>query len=62
MTSERTKTSLLVIATIFTGFGAAAFQTSIVNGSVLLLIAVGVLVLRGYLKQQGIIRDQESKE
>jgi len=54
MTSELTKTSLLVIATIFTGVGAATLSTNIVNGSILLLIAVGILVLRGWLKQKGI--------
>lgn len=54
MTSELTKTSLLIIATIFTGFGASILKTDIVNGIILLLIAVGVLVLRGYLKQKGI--------
>lgn len=54
MTSELTKTSLLIVATIFTGVGAAMLPVNIVNGSVLLLIAVGVLVLRGWLKQKGI--------
>lgn len=54
MTSELTKTSLLIIATIFTGAGASALSANIINGSVLLLMAVGVLVLRGWLKQQGI--------
>ena len=54
MTSELTKTSLLVIATTFTGVGAATLATNIVSGSILLLIAVAVLVLRGYLKHKGI--------
>lgn len=54
MTSELTKTSLLIVATIFTGVGAAMLPTNMVNGSILLLIAVGVLVLRGWLKHKGI--------
>lgn len=54
MTSELTKTSLLIVATIFTGFGASILANDIVNGSILLLMAVGVLVLRGWLKQKGI--------
>jgi len=54
MISEITKTSLLVIATIFTGVGSATLSTNIVNGSILLLIAAGVLILRGWLKQKGI--------
>jgi len=54
MPSEFTKTSLLVIATIFTGAGAGMLSTNVVTGSALLLIAVGVLVLRGWLKQKGI--------
>jgi len=54
MTSETTKTSLLVIATVFTGVGAGMLSADVVTGSVLLLIAVGVLVLRGWLKQKGI--------
>ena len=54
MPSELTKTSLLVIATIYTGVGAGMLSANVVTGSILLLIAVGVLVLRGWLKQKGI--------
>ena len=53
MNNEITKTSLLIVSTIFTGVGAATLQTDIIKGSVMLLIAVGVLVLRGYLKKKG---------
>ena len=53
MYGEFTKTSLLIIATIFTGIGAAILQTDITRGSIMLVIAVGVLVLRGYLKKKG---------
>lgn len=54
MIPEITKTSLLIIATIFTGIGASILATDMVNGSILLFIAVGILVLRGWLKQKGI--------
>lgn len=53
--SEFTKTSLLVIATIFTGAGASVLTTDIVKGCVLLFIAIGVLILRGVLKHKGIV-------
>jgi len=52
--NELTKTSLLVIATIFTGTGASILQSNVITGSILLLIAVGILILRGWLKQKGI--------
>lgn len=52
--SEFSKTSLLIIATIFTAIGAAKLNTDPVVGSILLLIAVGILVLRGWLKHKGI--------
>ena len=52
--TEITKTSLLVIATIFTAVGAATLPANILHGSILLLAAVLVLTLRGYLKQKGI--------
>lgn len=52
--TEVTKTSLLVIASIFTAGGAAVLTTDITKGSILLLIGVAVLVLRGWLKQKGI--------
>ena len=54
MTSEVTKTSLLVIASIFTAGGAAVLTADVVKGSILLLVGVAVLVLRGWLKQKGI--------
>lgn len=53
MTSELTKTSLLIVSSVFTAAGAAILTVDIVKGSILLLIAVGVLVLRGYLKKKG---------
>jgi high-affinity Fe2+/Pb2+ permease len=52
--NELTKTSLLVIATIFTGAGSSILQSNVITGSALLLIAVGILILRGWLKQKGI--------
>jgi len=51
--NELTKTSLLIIASIFTAAGAAVLTTDIVKGCILLLIASGVLVLRGWLKKKG---------
>ncbi len=57
--AETTKTSLLVIATIFTGVGGATLPNEPVTGSILLLIAAGILVLRGYLKQKGITKTQQ---
>ncbi len=59
--NETTKTSLLVIASIFTGVGGAMLPADILRGSVLLLIAVGILVLRGYLKQHGITLARRKK-
>ena len=57
--SETTKTSLLIVASICTAAGAADLTTDVIKGSILLLIAVGVLVLRGWLKQKGIeVRNQ----
>ena len=52
--NEITKTSLLVIATIFTGVGGGMLAADFPKGVWCLLIAVGILVLRGYLKQKGI--------
>jgi len=52
--TEVTKTSLSIIATIFTGAGAALLLRNPIVGSILLLIAVGVLALRGWLKSRGI--------
>ena len=51
---ENTKTSLLVISAIFTATGSALLLQNPIVGSILLLIAVGVLVLRGWLKKKGI--------
>lgn len=53
MYGELTKTSLLIIATIFTGIGAAILQTDMIKGTIMLLAAVGILALRGYLKKKG---------
>lgn len=57
-TSELTKTSLLVITSIFTATGGAMLTTDIIKGTILLLVAVGILVLRGWLKQKGIVQNQ----
>jgi len=53
--TEFGKTSLLIIASIFTGVGGAKLATDPVTGSILLLVAAGVLVVRGYLKYKGVI-------
>ena len=53
MISEITKTSLLIVATVFTAAGAAVLAEDIVTGSILLFISIGVLILRGYLKKKG---------
>ena len=52
--TEITKTSLSIIALIFTGGGAAILLENPIVGSILLLLAVGTLALRGWLKQKGI--------
>lgn len=52
--SETQKTSLLIIATVFSASGAALLITDFYKGILLLLLAVGTLVLRGWLKQKGI--------
>ena len=53
--NEPAKTSLLIIAGIFTAVGAAQLVTDLVGGSVLLLIGAGVLIVRGVLKAKRII-------
>lgn len=53
--NETVKTSLLAIAGIFGSVGGAMLPANIVTGSILLLISVGILVLRGILKAKGII-------
>ena len=59
---EYIKTSLLVIASIFTGVGGATLTAKPITGSILLLIAVGILVLRGWLKAKGIeVKEAEPK-
>jgi hypothetical protein len=55
MTAEFNKTSLIIIATIFTGFGGATLSTNTWVGIVSLLIAAGILVLRGWLEGKGIV-------
>ena len=54
MTSEIKETSLLIIAFIFTGAGGVTLADNPITGSVLLLIAVGILVLKAWLKSKGI--------
>ena len=44
--TEITKTSLLIIATIFTGAGATLLLENPIMGCILLLLAIGTLVLR----------------
>ena len=51
---ETTKTSLLIISAMFTATGSALLFENPIVGTILLLIAVGVLVLRGWLKKKGI--------
>lgn len=52
---ELTKTSLLIIASILTGVGGAVLGSGDkLWGIIMLVLAVGVLVLRGFLKKKGI--------
>jgi len=46
-----TKELLLSVATIFVSTGVAVIQVNIWQGTVLLLIGVGVFVLRGFYKK-----------
>ncbi len=65
---EYIKTSLLVVASIFTGFGGSylAIPDNFYKGVICLLIAVGILALRGYLKKHGMeaknVEEVEKKE
>lgn len=59
--NELAKTSFLIIATIFTAAGAALLPTKIIAGTFLLLVAVIILALRGYLKKKGLIETIETK-
>ena len=57
--TEANKTSFLVIATVFSTIGAVVLASGdYLVGSILLLLAVGTLTLRGYLKQKGIIKNK----
>lgn len=49
---DTSKTSLISIATILTGVGGAILGTNLWAGVVVLALAVGVLVLREYLKAE----------
>ena len=51
--SELQKTSLLIIATIFTATGASVLSENVGQGIILLLLAVATLILRGWLKKKG---------
>lgn len=53
--NETAKTSFLIIAQIFTAIGAGMLSSNILVGTVLLLIAAGVLAVRGILKKKNII-------
>ena len=61
MSSEITKTSLLVIATILTATGASILVESTTTGSLLLAGAVVVLIIRGVLKAKGIELESSAK-
>jgi len=50
-----TKTSLSIIALIFTGGGAAILLDNPIVGSIFLILAMGTLVLQGWLEQKGIV-------
>jgi len=45
------KELLLSVATIFVSTGVASIQSNIWQGTILLLIGVGVFVLRGFYKK-----------
>ena len=47
------KEALLYVAMVVIGFGASNLGTNIVNASVALLVGVGIILLRAYLKKQG---------
>ena len=53
---EEIKTSLLIVASIFVGVGGAylAVPDNFYKGVFCLVIAVGILALRGYLKKHDI--------
>lgn len=53
--NETAKTSLLAIATIFGSVGGAMLPVNVLTGSILLIISVGILVLRGCLKAKNVI-------
>ena len=54
--TELTKTSFLIIATIFTSAGAIGLASGDSTwGCIFLLLAVGTLAFRGWLKYKGII-------
>ena len=56
---ESIKTTLLGIAAIFIGVGGATLVDDPFTGSILLLIAVAIIVLRGFLKAKGIqVKDE----
>jgi len=59
--NEEMKTSLLIIATIFSTAGAVALTTDVVKGSILLGIAITVLIVRGILKKKGLIAETPSQ-
>jgi hypothetical protein len=50
-----TETSLISIAAIMTGIGGALLPTDHLWGGIILLGAVIILVLRGWLKKKGIV-------
>jgi uncharacterized membrane protein len=57
------KTSLLVIATIFTGTGATLLAgTDKLWGAIFLIIAVGIISLRGWLEKKGVITNDKVEE
>ena len=53
--NETAKTSLLIIAGIFTTVGTLQIQTDLLGGSILLLVAGIVLIVRGVLKSKNLI-------
>ena len=49
---DTSKTSLISIATLLTGVGGALLTTNLWAGIAVLVLAVGTLVLREYLKTE----------
>lgn len=61
MDITNTQTSLISIATLFAVAAGATFDKDVLWGSILAILAVAVLVLRGYLTKKGIVEASAQK-